>query len=195
MKDPVVQEGADVLREKAAPVAKKDIGSKKLASLIQKMKDVLAKEEFGVAIAAPQVGESLRLFVIAEKAFRDDEEAKQKVSEKSLEAKRPEDFLKEPSAKRLHTVFINPELTRLSRKKEEMSEGCLSVRGVYGSVVRHEKASIKALDEQGKPFTYHASDLIAHIFQHEVDHLDGILFIDKAVSLQDEAAVEKTNEQ
>ncbi|MBY0473413.1 peptide deformylase [Patescibacteria group bacterium] len=186
MKDPVVQEGARVLREKAAPIAQKDIGSKKLNTLIQKMKDVLAKEEFGVAIAAPQVGESLRLFVVAEKAFKDEEETEQKVSEKSLEAKRPEDFLKKSFAKSHHLVYINPELTRLSRKKHNMSEGCLSVRDVYGSVPRHEKASIKAFDENGKPFTYHGSGLIAHIFQHEVDHLNGILFIDKAISLQEE---------
>jgi peptide deformylase len=179
MKDPVVQQGARVLREKAAPIAKKDIGSKELNSLIKKMKDVLAKEEFGVAIAAPQVGESIRLFVIAEKAFKDD--TKEGTEKKDETTK--------------HLVYINPEITRLSRKKHEMSEGCLSVRGVYGNVVRHEKASIKALDENGKPFTYHASDLIAHIFQHEVDHLDGILFIDKAVSLQDEATEETNDEQ
>ncbi|OGC88610.1 peptide deformylase [Candidatus Adlerbacteria bacterium RIFOXYC1_FULL_48_26] len=178
MKDPVVQEGASVLREKASPVAKTDFGSKKLTALIQKMKDVLAKEEFGVAIAAPQVGESLRIFVIAEKAFKDSDE----------------EGIEETPVSSRHLVFINPELLRLSRKKHEMSEGCLSVRGIYGNVVRHEKASVKAFDENGKPFTYHGSGLIAHIFQHEVDHLNGILFIDKAVSLQDESAPEKTDE-
>lgn len=74
---------------------------------------------------------------------------------------------------------------RLSRKKREMSEGCLSVRGVYGKVLRHEKASVKAVDERGKPFIYHGSGLIAHIFQHECDHLEGILYIDKATSLEE----------
>lgn len=192
MKDRVVQEGARVLREKAAVVQKKDIGSKKLDALIKKMKDVLAKEEFGVAIAAPQVGESIRMFVVAEKAFRDDEAETEVPMEKSGRAKRgdPSTLSEELPTKPLHTVFINPELMRLSRKKLEMSEGCLSVRGVYGSVMRHEKASVKALDEHGKPFVYHGSGLIAHIFQHEVDHLDGILFIDKAVSLQEEQAQE-----
>jgi peptide deformylase len=173
MKDPVVQEGASVLREKAAVVHKKDIGSKKLDALIKKMKDVLAKEEFGVAIAAPQVGEGLRMFVVAEKVFKDEEKNEgEKITTK-------------------HLVYINPELMRLSRKKLEMSEGCLSVRGVYGTVVRHEKASVKALDEHGKPFTYHGSGLLAHIFQHEVDHLEGILFVDKAISLEEEPAPEE----
>ncbi len=57
------------------------------------------------------------------------------------------------------------------------------MRGKYGTVMRHEKASIKAFDERGKPFIYHASGLLAHIFQHECDHLEGILYIDKAVKL------------
>lgn len=92
-------------------------------------------------------------------------------------------------------VFINPEITRLSKKKKEMSEGCLSVRGSYGTVMRHERATVKALDEHGKPFTYHASGLIAHIFQHEVDHLDGILYIDKAVKLEEDEDIPSAREK
>jgi peptide deformylase len=83
-------------------------------------------------------------------------------------------------------VFINPEITRLSRAKKEMSEGCLSVRGKYGTVLRHEKASVKALDESGKPIVYHGAGLVGHIFQHECDHLDGILYIDKVVHLEED---------
>ncbi|MCX6820190.1 MAG: peptide deformylase [Candidatus Adlerbacteria bacterium] len=175
MKDPIVQAGAKVLSQKAAPVLKKDIGGKALDALIKKMKKALAAEEFGVAIAAPQVGESLRMFVVGEKAFKkdtdEDEEVEPNVDEKSV-------------AK--HTVFINPVLTRLSRKKKEMSEGCLSVRGTYGTVLRHEKATVEAWDEQGKPFVYHGSGLVAHIFQHECDHLDGILYIDKALHVEED---------
>jgi peptide deformylase len=175
MKDPVVQAEAPVLRAHAVPVPKKDIGGKALNALIKKMKDTLRREEFGVAIAAPQVGASLRLFVVADKAFKKDSEENAEDAEKAeKEASGP-----------VHTVFINPELMRLSRKKLEMSEGCLSVRGKYGTVLRHEKASIKALDEHGKPFIYHGSGLLAHIFQHEVDHLNGILYIDKAITLED----------
>lgn len=161
-----MQVGDPVLREKAKPVAKKDIGSRKLAGIIKRMQTLLKKEEFGVAIAAPQIGEPQRMFIIAGRVFAADTEAPEK-----KETPPP-------------MIFINPELIRLSKKKKEMSEGCLSVRGKYGTVVRHEKASVKALNELGKPFTYHGAGLVAHIFQHECDHLDGILYIDKAVKLE-----------
>lgn len=175
MKTDVVQEGAAVLRAKAVPVPTKDIGSKALTALINRMKDTLKKESFGVAIAAPQVGESLRIFVIAGKAFETDEEKKAF-----------DDTEQDTPAKHKDMVFINPVLTRLSKKKKEMSEGCLSVRGMYGTVMRHEKATVEALDEHGKAFVYHGAGLIAHIFQHEVDHLEGILYIDKAVKLEED---------
>ncbi len=167
MKDPVVQEGAPVLRQQALPVAKKDIGSLKILRLIARMKKVLAGEEFGVAIAAPQVGESVRIFVVAGRAM--------------LPEDAPEGTLAPPDL-----VFINPEISRLSRAKKEMSEGCLSVRGKYGTVLRHEKATVKALSEVGAPFTYNGTGLMAHIFQHECDHLEGVLYIDKATKLTDD---------
>jgi peptide deformylase len=163
-KDPIVQEGAAILRQEAKHVLKKEFGTRKLINLIQKMSRVLANEQFGVAIAAPQVGAALRLFVIAGRSFKD-----------APETEHHDDM-----------VFINPEIIRLSRKKIEMSEGCLSVRGKYGTVVRHEKASVKAYDVSGKPFTYHGTGLIAHIFQHECDHLDGILYTNKALRMRDE---------
>lgn len=173
-KDPIVQEGATVLREVAKSVAKKDIGSRKLNALLAKMSKTLAQEGYGVAIAAPQVGESLRIFVIAGKAFETDEDRK------AFEEQGEE------NTTLYDRIFINPEIMRLSRKKKEMSEGCLSVRGKYGTVIRHEKATVKALDEYGKPFVYHGSGLIGHIFQHECDHLNGILYIDKAVQLEED---------
>ncbi len=169
MKDPIVQAGDPVLRGTAKAVAKKDIGSAKIAKVITRMKKALAAEDFGVAIAAPQIGELLRIFVIAGKAF-------------APEIKEGEKAPPPPPDR----VFINPEITRLSKKKKEMSEGCLSVRGKYGTVVRHEKASIQALDENGKTITYHGSALIGHIFQHECDHLEGILYTDKAVHLEED---------
>src|SRR6185437_14766007 len=144
--------------------AKKDIKSPKVRRLIARMKKILAGEEYGVAIAAPQAGESLRIFVVAGRAM--------------LPEDAPEDAVPPPDL-----AFINPELARLSRAKKEMSEGCLSVRGKYGAVLRHEKASVKALSEAGEPFTYNGTGLMAHIFQHECDHLEGILYTDKATRL------------
>src|SRR3989344_2569821 len=128
MKDPIVQEGDTVLCGKAKPVAKKDIGSPKIVKIIARMKKALAKEAFGVALAAPQIREPLRIFGSAGKVF-------------ATETKEGEKAPPPPPDR----VFINPEITRLSKKKKEMSEGCLSVRGKYGTVMRHEKASIKAL--------------------------------------------------
>lgn len=164
MKDKIVQTGAPVLRQRAKPVPKKDIGSPTLNKLIARMSAILAKEPHGVALAAPQVGSSLRLFVVAGKVF-----------------KKEEDKATPPDR-----VFINPEIVKKSRTKKEMQEGCLSVRGKYGTVMRHEKASLKAQDKTGKPFIYHGSELVGHIFQHECDHLDGVLYTDKALSVVDD---------
>ncbi len=169
MKDPIVQAGDPVLRGKAKPVDKKDIGSRAVAKIIADMKKALHAEEFGVAIAAPQIGKPLRIFVISGNVFIED--AAEGGEKKPTPADR---------------VFINPEITRLSRGKTERSEGCLSVRGKYGTVIRHDKASIKALDENGKKITYHGAGLVGHIFQHECDHLEGILYTDKAVQLEED---------
>lgn len=188
MKDSVVQVGDPVLRATAKPVAKADIGSPALSKILKKMSATLAKEGFGVAIAAPQIGESLRIFVVSGKVFDEDEGEESETTARG-EARpsgheRPESSSRSP--RHPDMVFINPEITKLSRKKREMSEGCLSVRGKYGTVVRSEKASVKALDENGKVFTYNGSGLVAQIFQHEVDHLDGTLYIDKAATLEDD---------
>ncbi len=168
MSDAIVQVGDPVLRGTAKTVLVHDITSPKLKKIIAKMKATLAKEEFGVAIAAPQIGEPLRIFVVAGRSFQTD--------------KQKDKGLPPPPDK----TFINPEIFRLSKKKLEMSEGCLSVRGKYGTVLRHEKASVRARDERGEAFVYHGSGLIAHIFQHECDHLDGTLYIDKALRITDE---------
>ncbi len=175
MTDPIVQSGSAVLRQVAKPVSPKEFGSRRLLALIKSMSAILTKEDYGVAIAAPQVGVSERLFVVAGHAFIADEKNK---SELPVPPDR---------------VFINPEIIRLSRKKKEMSEGCLSVRGKYGSVIRYERASLKAQDEQGHTFTYHGTGLIAHIFQHECDHLDGILYTDKAEHLRNDTPKEKSS--
>ncbi len=195
MKDPVVQEGDPVLRAIARPVAKKEFGSPSLHKIIERMKKVLSKEEFGVAIAAPQIGESIRVFVIAGSVFGEgSENSAQKNGRESVQ----KNGLVEPTQtatrgpfseqtpEHADKVFINPVLSRLSRTKNEKSEGCLSVRGKYGTVIRHDKATIKAFDENGQAFTYHGSGLVGHIFQHECDHLNGILYTDKTVRLEED---------
>lgn len=163
----IVQDGDPVLRAVAKAVPKKDLGSPALTKVIKKMHTALAPEKYGVAIAAPQVGESLRVFVVAGRVFMEPQE---------------EDSKEPVPANR---VYINPEITRSSRAKKDESEGCLSVRHIYGMVARHEKVTLRAYDEHGELVVENASGLLAQIFQHEVDHLNGILFIDKAKDLHE----------
>jgi len=76
------------------------------------------------------------------------------------------------------TTFINPAITKLEGAVEEDFEGCLSVRDIYGKVPRHTKVRVRALNEQGQEFRVSAQGFLARIFQHEVDHTNGILFVD-----------------
>ncbi len=80
-------------------------------------------------------------------------------------------------------VFINPEVKDLSAVQIPFEEGCLSVQKVWGQIVRPKKLTVKALDENGKPFKIRAKGLLARVIQHEMDHLNGTLFIDKAEKL------------
>lgn len=177
-----------MLRQLAKPVPKKDLGSPTLAKILKKMHAALAPEKYGVAIAAPQVGVSLRIFVVAGRVFMSEEEqeAQKKVlgSPVSRKAALGPDYFSEPPVPP-NRVYINPEITRASRKKKDESEGCLSVRHIYGMVARHEKVTLRALNEKGELVVENASGLLAQIFQHEVDHLNGVLFIDKAKDLRE----------
>ncbi len=158
------------------PVA--EIRSAKIVKLIEEMKKLLAKEEYGVALAAPQLGESIRLFIISGRAL-----ARGKRNAKD-EADGPAGADEAPPLP--DQVYINPQLLKLSRIKKDKHEGCLSIRGKWGVVPRSEKATIRAYDENGVRFTRGASGFLAHIFQHEVDHLEGILYTDKAKNIYDE---------
>ncbi len=176
--DCIVQTGAKVLRETATEISIKDINSPHVVHLIDRMKKLLSFEKHGVALAAPQAGEALRLFIVAGRVFQHDEKIKdiEENPDKDAEVKK-----KTPPPDR---IFINPVITRHSRTQSVMEEGCLSVQGLYGSVVRYEKATVHALGEHGKKIVYHASGLLAQIFQHEIDHLNGVLYTDKVVTLE-----------
>jgi peptide deformylase len=172
-----------LLRQVAEPIAIADIQSPAIKQLIKEMKALLAKEEYGVALAAPQVGESLRLFIVSGKALaRDARNARDEDEEEDEE----QELIALPDQ-----VYINPELTKLSRGRKQKHEGCLSIRGKWGIVPRAEKATIRAYDEEGRKFTRGASGFLAHVFQHEMDHLEGILYIDKAKELYDDEPEEK----
>lgn len=166
----IIQHEHPVLRETARPVKDEEFGSDELNRVIADMKTALDSQDDGVAIAAPQIGESLRIFVVSRKvfAYRDANESDE-VDVDTYEDK----------------VFINPEIVNTSQKTVELDEGCLSVRWKYGKVTRFAQATVRAQDEHGEEFTLGAGGLLSQIFQHETDHLDGVLFIDKASDLKD----------
>jgi len=163
----IVQKDDPVLRKIAKEVPVEEIGSKKIQKIIQDMQTALDLCDDGVAIAAPQIGIPLRIFMVSPRAFLKETET---MTESEVKATK-------------HPVFINPKILKLSSKTAKLDEGCLSVRGIFGKVRRAEKATIEAYDEGGKKITRGASGLLAEIFQHEIDHLEGILFIDSANEL------------
>lgn len=177
----IVQNGNPVLRAVARQVEADEFGTKELHHTIELMNSALEKESDGVAIAAPQIGISQRIFVVSRKAFSiNDVENKDEDSTTGQAMRLPA----------RNMVFINPEIIKLSRKKVKVPEGCLSVRWLFGDTIRHEKATVRAYDENGKMFTYGGSGLIAQIFQHEYDHLEGTLFIDHASNIEELTAEE-----
>lgn len=123
--------------------------------LIDDMIETL-REAPGVGLAAPQVGISERLIVVE---YGDDED--------------------ENAPKKLYVV-INPEISKASAEMVKDVEGCLSVPGLAGTVERHQSVLIKGLNRHGMPMRIKAEDWLARIFQHEIDHLEGIVFTDRA---------------
>ncbi len=173
-----------ILRQKAREIRVSEIKSRHVQNLIKEMKALLAKEEYGVALAAPQVGEPLRLFIVSGRALsRGSRSAPDEPTSQSPKAQSPE---ARPRGILPDQVYINPALLKVSRAKKEKHEGCLSIRGKWGAVPRAEKATIRAYDERGARFMRGASGFLAHIFQHEMDHLEGILYTDKATHVHDE---------
>lgn len=154
----------EVLRDIAKEVAVDSLPSKEINDLIHAMSVALRKESEGVALAAPQVGVSLRLFVVRGYLFENLAEDDQTVPD---------------------IAFINPVITKASQETRLLEEGCLSVKGMWGVAPRFSKVTLEAYTPEGKKVSRGASGLIAHIFQHEVDHLNGILFIDTATELHE----------
>jgi peptide deformylase len=147
-----------VLRRKARAVESPNTPA--IQQLINDMIETM-RDAPGVGLAAPQVAVSQRVAVI-------------EYGEKPDDA--PEDF--EPE-KKLY-VLINPEIVARSEDMVDGAEGCLSLPGYAGNVMRHEAVTVRALNRKGKPIKIKARSWLARIFQHEIDHLDGVLFIDRA---------------
>jgi peptide deformylase len=141
-----------ILRHKARKVSDFDPD---FQTLVNDMIDTM-RQAPGVGLAAPQVGESSRLIVVE---YGDEEN--------------------EETPPKLY-VMANPEITRASQETVLGTEGCLSVPGIQGDVERMEAVTVKGLNRHGHPMTVKAKGWLARIFQHEIDHLDGILFVDRA---------------
>ncbi len=156
-----------ILRARAEAVKREEFGSKKLRDIIKNMAGALRATEDGIGIAAPQIGVSKRVFIASEEALAIDNDVDQ-------------ELLKEKKGAWQYYTFINPEIKKISAKKSSGVEGCLSVPKKYGEVPRAQKVRVRARDENGKTFERGASGLFARLLQHEIDHLNGILFIDKA---------------
>jgi len=161
-----------VLRKKAKKVGKITPDIRRLIDdMVETMRDAP-----GVGLAAPQVGVSQRVVVVE---YAEDEEKETPDGQAPDESNRGQS--PKPPRKRLYTV-VNPEITRRSEETVEGVEGCLSIPGWVGSVMRHEEIEVKGLNRAGGKFKLHARGWLARIFQHEVDHLDGILFVDRVSS-------------
>lgn len=178
----IVQDGTKVLREIAKPVPEKLFGSLELTELIRDMEEALDEKPEGVALAAPQVGVSYRLFIVRKDRTLPPIPSDQGSTLDPNSQGRTLNAVLPPSPAEIE-VYINPEIIKTSRRRARADEGCLSVHGVYGTTKRHERVSVRARHPDGKPFTRGGGGILAQIFEHEIDHLNGILFIDHAEHL------------
>ena len=168
MKLKIVQAGDPVLRKQSRKLTKEEILSPSIHELIPLMRDTM-REAPGVGLAAPQIGQSIQLAVIEDRAtyIKD-------LSAEELAAR-------QRSAIPFH-VIINPKLTVLDNSSAVFFEGCLSVEGYQAIVDRALNVRVECLNERGEEVTINAHGWYARILQHEIDHLNGILYIDRMKS-------------
>jgi peptide deformylase len=165
MKLTIVQAGDPALRKKGRTLTKEEIASPRIQELIESMRDAM-REAPGVGLAAPQIGESIQLAVIEDRA----------------------EYLADLSADQLKRyqraaipfhVIINPKLTAVDDSSATFFEGCLSVNGFTAIVERALNVRVECLNERGEEITINAHGWYARILQHEIDHLNGTLYIDR----------------
>ena len=162
--------GHPVLRKKMKPMPQAEIATPSMQRLIDDMAQTMM-EYHGVGLAAPQVHEDLRLFV-AMVVSDTDEEDEQAAAPKIL-------------------AVINPEITPISRAVEEDWEGCLSIPDIRGLVPRARDIRLRGFDREGQKLELQASGFMARVIQHETDHLDGVLFLDRMKSFQSLSFIEE----
>ena len=146
----VARMGHPVLREKAREIASEEFGSPELAGFIDDLIETM-QEYAGVGLAAPQVHEGLRLFVMQT----------------------------DPDDEATLRVVVNPKLTALGAEGWEDWEGCLSIPDIHGRVPRNDRVRLEALDTQGQAYAEELEGFAARVCQHEYDHLNGLIFFDR----------------
>jgi peptide deformylase len=161
----IVQAGNPILRQRARPLSVEEIRGREIQKLIESMRTCM-HEAPGVGLAAPQVGLALQLAVI-----EDREEYHKDVSPALLQERerRPLPF----------HVIINPAIEEIGEQKAEFFEGCLSLSGFSALVPRARAVRVTCLDERGERTVIEASGWYARILQHETDHLNGTLYVDR----------------
>ena len=161
----IVQAGHPVLRGINRPLTTEEIKGPAIQQLIDSMRDTMRAAP-GVGLAAPQIGEPIQLAVIEDRAEYIEDASPEELEERDR------------SAIPFH-VIINPKISLLNDSTADFFEGCLSVEGFQAIVRRAPKVRVECLNEKAEPITINAHGWYARIQQHEIDHLNGILYIDK----------------
>lgn len=161
----LIEIGDPILRQPARELTIDEIQSPEIKTLIQGMKATMRAAP-GVGLAAPQVGKSIQLIVIED-------------MDHSLFT--PEQLKERERSKTPFHVVINPRLYVESADIAEFFEGCLSIPQLYGLVPRYKSVRVECLNENGEPWEIKAQGWYARILQHEIDHLNGVLFVDRAL--------------
>jgi peptide deformylase len=164
----IVQTGHPILRERAAEVTVQQIKTPQFQELVDRMIAVM-RQAPGVGLAAPQIGVSLRVIVL-----EDTEQAATLLAPQERHERERDPF---PLR-----VFVNPILRPQGQESRMFFEGCLSITGYAALVERHRHVEASGLDQYGQPQTWLTHGWAARILQHEVDHLDGVLYVDRMIT-------------
>lgn len=159
---PIEIYGSHVLRRESAPV---NTVSRETLRFADQMKAAL-REESGIGLAAPQVGRNIRLVIVDTRQDEELPEAMLTDGEKFLAPLMP-------------VALFNPVVEPRGTDKSRFTEGCLSIPGIEGDVIRPVHVNLKATLDDGTPVDLHCGGLLARCLQHEIDHLDGVLFVDR----------------
>jgi peptide deformylase len=164
----IMQVGEPVLRKRARPLSPEEIKSPRIQQLINDMRETMRRAP-GVGLAAPQIGESLQLAVIEDPREHLDGVA--------------EEYLAERERKLVpFHVIVNPEITVVEAEPATFFEGCLSLNGFTALVPRASAVRVRCLNERAEPIVINARGWYARILQHEIDHLQGRIYIDRMQS-------------